>query len=656
MKPDFTLSPTSQILALGAAATLHSLATGDPEPAYQWRKGPAPVATAKSMDYLIPAAALTHAGTYTVLATNSGGNDTSDPAEIGVVDTASKTYIAPSGGTLSLTCNAAGNAPGYRWKLNGSYLTASSHYVDVTKKTLVIKGLNSTDNGSFTCEFTCAAGVREGGSNLVAVFEGPPDITPLATGDTLPPGIVSRLYSYQVPYDLAVAKVPTNFAATGLPPGLTIHATTGLISGTPTAAKIGVGGAIVSYSVKITASNSKSKDEVTVNLFIAPLPLGAVGVFEGPIVRNSTLNQNLGGRFDLTTKTTGTFSGNISLGAFKHGFAGVLSTDALGLYIQGTASITRKGLSTLMVTFTIDTANHRIDAGEIIDGTNQAAFIAWRNTWSAANKPDAFDGYYTLALDMQTGRPDAPQGTGFGSFKVDATTGKLTIAAKLADGELITQNPFVGPQGQILVFQLPYKPTQGALAGSITIGLGTNTTLDSDNTLSGTLTWSRPANSPATTRTYKDGFASANLTVGGGRFTAPTLVLGVTAGTNNTRLIFSEAGIGVPAPTPDITLSIGTANAITYPASRPRSTTLKLTPATGYFNGTFYLEDPNPVPGGTPNPVKRTVTYEGVIIQDGAQQRGYGWFLLPQLPSSGPPATNTTNSPQLSGQVLFERL
>src|SRR5204863_7535663 len=71
-------------------------------------------------------------------------------------------------------------------------------------------------------------------------------------------GEVELAFSYQINAN----NNPTSFDATGLPPGLTVDTTTGLISGTPTAAGI--------YSVTISASNAGGTNTKTLTLTIKP--------------------------------------------------------------------------------------------------------------------------------------------------------------------------------------------------------------------------------------------------------------------------------------------------------------------------------------------------------------------------------------------------
>ena len=53
--------------------------------------------------------------------------------------------------------------------------------------------------------------------------------TPVITSATSASGIAGSAFSYQI----TASNSPTSYGATGLPPGLTVNTSTGLISGTP---------------------------------------------------------------------------------------------------------------------------------------------------------------------------------------------------------------------------------------------------------------------------------------------------------------------------------------------------------------------------------------------------------------------------------------
>lgn len=278
-----------------------------------------------------------------------------------------------------------------------------------------------------------------------------------------------------------------------------------------------------------------------------------------------------------------------------------------------------------------------------------------------------FVGLYNFGLELPdplpTGNP-VPLGNGFGSFTI-ATSGALSLTGKTADGQTLTGSTFVGPNGEVAVYRVLYATTQkGSMVGSLDIDPGTAADF-SDNTLDGTVSWMRPADTAASARTYKAGFSAFDLTAAGGRYVAPAspnLILGMTA-PGNARLIFAEGGLDVrnnPFPTPpapNVLVAVDATNKLTVAGG---TTTTMVNSANiaklGKFNGSFTLTDDNPrtIAPVTPLVVTRKATFEGLIIKDGATYRGYGFFILDQLPGNSP-LTTTTTSPKLSGQVVFEK-
>lgn len=278
-----------------------------------------------------------------------------------------------------------------------------------------------------------------------------------------------------------------------------------------------------------------------------------------------------------------------------------------------------------------------------------------------------FTGLYNFALDVPATPPsDVPLGNGFGSFTV-ATSGALTLSGKTADGQTLTSSTFVGPNGEVAVYRVLYATTQkGSLVGSLDIDPGSAADF-SDNTLDGTVSWMRPADTASNARLYKSGFAAFDLTAVGGRYVvpvSPNLILGMTT-PGNARLLFSEGGLNArtnPSPTPpapNVLVAVDAGNKLTV-ATDPATTTTVTNSADiaklGKFKGTFKLTDDNPrtIAPVTPAVVTRSVSYEGLIIKEGTTYRGYGFFILDQLPGDSP-LTTTTTSPKLSGQVVFEK-
>jgi hypothetical protein len=77
--------------------------------------------------------------------------------------------------------------------------------------------------------------------------------------------------------------------------------------------------------------------------------------------------------------------------------------------------------------------------------------------------------------------------------------------------------------------------------------------------------------------------------------------------------------------------------------------------STGTFGGGFRLSDPDPTVIGEPLRA-RGVTIRGMAVDDGTGYRGFGFFLLPEMPSAGPPLTTLRTSAIRSGTVRLHPL
>jgi hypothetical protein len=90
--------------------------------------------------------------------------------------------------------------------------------------------------------------------------------TPAITSSTTASGTVGSAFSYQI----TASNSPTNYNATGLPAGLSVNTSSGVISGTPTTAG--------ASSVTISASNANGTGSATLTLTINPASSGTGAV------------------------------------------------------------------------------------------------------------------------------------------------------------------------------------------------------------------------------------------------------------------------------------------------------------------------------------------------------------------------------------------
>ena len=130
-------------------------------------------------------------------------------------------------------------------------------------------------------------------------------------------------------------------------------------------------------------------------------------------------------------------------------------------------------------------------------------------------------------------------------------------------------------------------------------------------------------------------------------------------------LTFSEGGAPDPATRLNWTsfqLPPGSPAKPPPPAANPGQVQLTVVPGsgsaftpgvTGCFKGKFKLSDPDPTAASV-KPLNRSAAFTGMIVNDGAGWKGYGFFNLAELPSAGPPASTLKNSLILSGRVELQ--
>ncbi|HYF37592.1 MAG TPA: immunoglobulin domain-containing protein, partial [Prosthecobacter sp.] len=672
-----TSQPLPLTVGTGSSFSFTVATTGSEPKKYVWRRNGAAIAGAPNLPtYTVNAAQIAHAGDYSVIVSNPVNTLTSANANLTVIDTAAKTVKASAGTKAVLTASYSGKPTGFVWKKGGDALPADFRYTYV-KNVLSIAACQVTpsdDSGMYTCEITGLDGNSVTSTVNLVVYNDLPEVTgvePLAMPDAM---IGDPTYSHQIPFNPSPLKSPTSFTAAGLPTGLTCNATTGLITGNPSVALT----ANKTYSVTLTATNARGKSAKKANLTVKALPSATVGVYAGPVERSPALNNNLGGRFELTTTTNGSFTGKVVLGKTSYAIKGRLISDVSGTAApSGTAIIKRTlPLANLTVSFRFDPDNHVLQDCDITDATAHVAFAAWHKRWgtvmSSADSDDlkTYLGYYTFGIvapvpavtPPTTASEIHPQGVGYGAFTVGAS-GALTAAGKLADGTAFTSATFCGPRGEVLIFQTLYT-SLGSILGTLDITQGTaaHTPAYGDNTLDGGISWLRPQ-MLGTNRVYRSGFGPLDCEAAGGRYVPPlkpALLFGVADDgvTNNATLAFTEGGLSGtttdPVGTqtkPDVEVRIKSSGV--FVPTNPRGTTLTLAPTTGLFSGKATLIDANPAKPGTN--ITRVLNYYGIVSRDGGGQfRGYAFFFLARRPDELSTQTITTTD-QLSGQVVFEK-
>jgi sugar lactone lactonase YvrE len=160
-------------------------------------------------------------------------------------------------GALTVAATSTG-AVSYRWFKNGAAMADSSGITGTLTATLSFASALTTDSGNYYVVVSNSAGsVTSSTAALTVAIISAPVITSVNTLSSIPGNAVS--------FAIIATHQPTNFSALGLPAGLTINSSTGLISGTPLA--------VGSYAVTLSASNSIGTGTQLFTLNLTAIPV-----------------------------------------------------------------------------------------------------------------------------------------------------------------------------------------------------------------------------------------------------------------------------------------------------------------------------------------------------------------------------------------------
>lgn len=647
---DFAVNgqPEGLLVAEGSPAQFVSTTTGYPTISHQWRKNGSNIAGATDASYAFAAAALSQVGRFSDRVSNLTGFAISAEVPLGVVRVINDAPIFNEGATLSLATTAAGGVPlSYQWKMGGIDLVDDGRISGATTPKLSIKATTVADDGDYECIVSDGTRTLSAGTRAVQIR-----LRPVVQGMAIADAAVSQSWTISIIAD----NVATSFTSTRLPSGMRLNAKTGVITGRPVLPG--------DYTFTVYASNAAGKSPgQTFTWHVEALDDDVMGSFQGLVNREPALNLDLGGSITAKVTSTGTYTGSLQLGATRYSFRGMLDT-APGTDPIGISTIARRGLPDLVVDFTISNTTGEI-IGTVTDGTATAGLLARRNPWNARSfSAEAYAGYYTFAMDLNSHVGDAavPQGTGYGTATV-TTAGGIRWSGRLADGTSVSGSSTFDLDGRWSGFNLLYSST-GSLLGwrDMDLGAANNFAL---NTIAGSLTWLRKVQ-PATQRLYQAGFGLVTLNVHGGKYTKPAsgvIVIGLEdpltfIDGKNALLDFVDGGIESASHYSGLhplAFGVTTKNTTVVPKAgtveNPASLRIAVNAGTGLISGSLALADANPaVPTTT---IKRSVSYLGVLLPQEAQGKGY--FVLPTLPEASPaPVVAPTKTPILGGGFVLD--
>ena len=262
---------------LGSNATFSVTAAGDSPFAYQWQfngtnlHDGARISGSQTATLGLAAARLADAGGYSVIVTNPVGSITSSAATLSVLTapkfTSTNSLVGKQGYAVSFPVTASGSAP----------ITFTATNLPTGLSLDPVSGLLTGIPAVFGVSNVILAATLSFPTNQSLTVTSA--LTIRLASDV--PGITSSLTNHgkqgvALAYSIVASNTPTDFTATGLPTGLSVNPTNGLISGTP----IVYG----TFPVQITASNLYGGDSQTLlmgidcSIPVINSPLTAAGV------------------------------------------------------------------------------------------------------------------------------------------------------------------------------------------------------------------------------------------------------------------------------------------------------------------------------------------------------------------------------------------
>ncbi len=627
--PKITSEPADKAVPPGGELLLTVAALGEPLQ-YQWFRNNQLLPEETGPQLQRPIASTTDAGNYHVVVQNTLGQATSRTAKVEIypaplITSQPVSRTVDQNKNTSLSVTATGSNLTYQWR------RGSQPVIGATNRTLSFPKAQSIDAGVYSVVVSNGAGSAASDPATLTVII-PPVVTPL--------DITEATVGQPYQFTLTAQNNPTRFTVGGLPKGLSL--TGGVqITGKPT-----VSG---DFDLRVTAHNSagSSGPAVVMPLKVKPFPENATGLFEGVAPRDEAINGSLGGWLRLATSRLASFSGSLRLGGKTYRLRNAWRIEDDGPPAAA-FTIKRGKLPPLELELTADPGSKQITI-TVTDSDQSITFDAWR---ALAETPGAA-GDYTFALPAPDHDDDAPHGDGVGGFKLNAK-GAARGTLWLADGSRFSLSSPLLEGGRLRVWRNLYRNT-GSLAGLLRVRPTEPHRMEDS-----ALTWLKKPQTRKT-RSYMGGFGPLELQARGGLYPLPPKNAPLT-GLESAELIFTHGG----APDPEARMNVAE---LVFPAKHPAKASItgdnpaqvtltlqtgagrKFSAAsTGSFTGRFTLFDPDITVTGNPQR-KRAVAFRGRVVDDGSGPRGYGFFLLPEMPNSGPPTTTLKTSRILSGSV-----
>jgi hypothetical protein len=337
--PVITVQPVSQYNPSTGGASFGVMAAGLAPLSYQWQQDGTNIADATNSLLVLTNLSMADAGVYSVTVSNSLGTVTSANVELPPVWRRPFFLVQPQ--DQSVLCNdtatfqaaVAGTKPlSYQWQFNGTNLAGATNPV------LTLANVTGDGAGDYTIVVTNLNGLATSRVAVLTVIGQPPLITsPLTAAG-----------KQGTPFSYAITGLhnPTAFMADGLPLGLAVNPTNGVIQGTPLESG--------AFDVTLGTANLCASAQTNLTLTVAT----SLPVITSTLTASGTEQAAFNYRIRATGSPTGFGAGNLPQGLSVNPATGIISGSPLyaGNYTVTISATNVWGVGTASLQLTISNA------------------------------------------------------------------------------------------------------------------------------------------------------------------------------------------------------------------------------------------------------------------------------------------------------------